>query len=291
MYEITEKVNKRLQFVLAFVLTYSFIAVILFLPAHNAVKAILIVVPLGLIFLLLYKLEPLQEDNPEQKNKERISSAIMGLLHSTNGISSLQTYNRLIKASLSDEEKVLELLDCERALIDEYVLKVQSILKDISDSYRTEPESIDLLELVRQSGEFIGLKKIRYQKIPINIYQRGESFRAQLSPHLFKTAVENIIDNSYEELLSCHKEEKSIDITVDARDEYTEIAISDNGNGINGRYGVIYGDSVKPVKSLKEKGNGLGLYIACQAIAECKGLLRMFSSPDGLTTIIRIPRP
>lgn len=288
MYQSSRKSEKNL-FISAFLSAFIFASVLFFIDIPSVYKALLLFVIMGMAFVMLYIYLFTGDQVNVQKAKDRVSTAVIGLLHSTNGISSLLTYNSLIRINLDNKSKAEGLLDQEKLIIDEYSEKVQSIVSDLSSSFRTDKTELDLNALVRQSGEYIRLKRIRDKKIPILIKTIDDKLPALVSPSLLKTALENIIDNSYDELLEVDRSDSRIRVTVEQRDNSAVICIDDNGRGLKGEKGDVPSSQIKPGRTTKRNGNGLGLYVSIQSIEECGGTFNMFSSQDGLKTVLTFP--
>lgn len=238
-------------------------------------------------FLLIFRRG--SSSSPVQRAKDRVSTAVIGLLHSTSGISSLRTYNELIRGQAEKGGPLTELLDQERVIIDEYSEKVKAIVSDLSNSFRTEKISTDLVPLAAQSVEFIRLKRIREIRIPLLFDAPEVPVCASVHPALLKTALENIIDNSYDELIDSGREEGRIGISVASGRRRVRITVSDNGRGYRGIQGEVPRRFILPGRTGKRKGNGLGLYSALQSVEECGGTLSMVSGPGGLKTTIEFP--
>lgn len=289
MYKINNRETLKTLYILAFMFL-ALVSIILLAADFSLLWKIPIEIVLLLIVCILhFRSYGIQGKTQTQKAKDRVSTAVIGLLHSTNGISSLQAYNSLIRDNLDDKEKALEILDHESVIIDEYADKVKSIVSDLSESFRTEREKIDISQLTRRSAEFVRLKRIRDRKIPLNLSIPDQPVYASVYPSLLKTAVENILENSYNALLEADVPDSHISIAVENKAEEVSIIIKDNGNGFSGFDGVIPPEFIKPGRSLRKDGNGLGLYVAVQSVKECGGSLEIISKNDGLTSVITLP--
>lgn len=276
------------SFILAFSLLSIAQILILLLGIALPVKAAAVPVLSGAVLFFLYRMSGRTSDT--RKARDRVSTAVIGLLHSTNSISSLQAYNDLIRRSIAQGEDPGILLDQERAIIEEYSGKVKAIVSDLSSSFRTGREKTDLAALAAQSAEYIRLKRIRDRKIPMELSLPERPVEMEIYPALFKTALENILDNSYDELLEADREESYIALSLKEVDNLVQLTIRDNGRGFRGIVGKVPQNAVKPGLTGRKKGNGLGLYVTLQAVRECGGSLSMVSGEDGLTTSIVFSR-
>ncbi|MBN2659462.1 MAG: sensor histidine kinase [Spirochaetales bacterium] len=289
MYKINGREHNKTIFLIAFLILFLVSIALNLLDFSLWIK-----VPVELaFFLLVYSVFSATYGNKGEaetrKAKDRVSMAVIGLLHSTNGISSLQTYNSLIRDNLDQKEKVLEILDNEKIIIDEYASKVKSIVADLSESFRTERERTDVGRLTGRSVEFIRLKRIRDKKVPLSLILSDQPVYAAVYPSILKNAIENIIENSYNELLEEDIPHGQIKVTVEKSKKTVSIFIEDNGKGFNGIEGEISPEFLKPGRSRRKNGNGLGLYVAVQAVKECGGTVKIFSRKDGMKTVIALP--
>jgi len=289
MYKVDETDTGRLAFQLAFLfLAFVSIAVVIINISSWWKIFILLLSFLTTYFFLDRNSEDVGKEET-RKAMDRVSTAVIGLLHSTSGISSLQTYNRLIRENMKTQEKALQLLDQESVIIDEYADKIKSIVEDLSESFRTDRERTDIGQLVSRSVEYMRLKRIRDNHIPFSLNLSGESLYSKVYPSLLKTAVENILENSCNALTEGKIPQSRIDISVNNKNGRVFIVIRDNGKGLPGVQGEIPLDRIKPGRSSRKEGNGLGLYVAIQAVDECRGDISMFSYKDGLETRISLP--
>ena len=225
----------------------------------------------------------------EIRSQERVSSAIIGLLHSTGGIANLKTYNQLISSNINNPQMVEDLLVQEALLINDYSEKTKALISDISGSFKFEIQRTDLNELVEQSVYFIKAKRIRDKKIHIRFDKFSKPLYSSVSPSEVKTALENILDNSFDELSASELESRILSISVGESRGNIEISITDNGGGISGLEGQVDLNYFKPGRTTKKGGNGLGVYTSINSISNNGGTIGILSSTAGLETLIRFP--
>lgn len=283
------------------VLSIGYIFIIIFsllLYVYNRKNITLIGINLfldGLIFIAVYISLRLvirsrfNRISNEIRAQERVSSALIGLLHSTGGIANLKTYNQLLTSNINNPEMVEELLVQEALLIDEYSERTKSLISDISGSFKFERQRTDLNELVEQSVNFIKAKRIRDKKVHIHFDKFCKPLFSSVSPSEVKTALENILDNSFDELILSKNENKTVSISVEESQGSVAISITDNGRGIAGQEGQVDLNYFKPGKSTKINGNGLGVYTSINSIINNGGTIGIFSSSSGLETLVRFP--
>jgi signal transduction histidine kinase len=289
MYKINNNHTEKSPFFIAFFLLFLLSGTVLIVELPLWWKFVIELLFLAALCFYHYKRYGNIDKSETQKAKDRVSTAVIGLLHSTNGISSLQTYNQLIRSNLDNRKKVEELLDQESVIIDEYADKVKAIVSDLSESFRTERERSDLKELIEHSVRFVRLKKIRDIKIPVELSLPESPVYAHIYPSLFKTAIENILENSYNILLEKEISKGSISLTVTRSDGRIHITVIDNGRGLGGEERSIPLKKIKPGRSGRRKGNGLGLYVALEAVKECGGTLSLYNHSSGLEVTMVFP--
>lgn len=287
MYKINNKIQKNPFFIAFFLLILLFV-VVLVVELPLWLKLGIVLVYVGALCFSYYKRYGKIDKSQTQKAKDRVSTAVIGLLHSTNGISSLQVYNQLIRSNLNDREKTEDLLNRESVIIDEYADKVKSIVSDLSESFRTERERTDLTALIEHSVGFIKLKKIRDIKIPVQLSLPQNPVYADVYPSLFKTALENLLENSYNTLMEKEIPNASLGLTLTRSEGQIQISIKDNGGGLGGKEREIPLKTIKPGRSGRRNGNGLGLYIAVEALEECGGSLAIYNHLTGLEVIMSL---
>ena len=272
-----------LKLVLAFLSAVSILIVATLSYEWNVATYIflLVLIFISLFISIIYVIRNhFNRVSGEMRTQERISSAIIGLLHSTNGISSLKTYNELICDNLDNTEFIRELLSLEGQVIDEYSSKTKSIVSDLSDSFKYDKQKTDVGKLIQQSVDFIKAKRIRDKKIKIELNLPEEPLYAEISPSEMKTAFENILDNSFDELSDSENANK--------KNEQIEIIICDFGEGISGYDGNVPLNYFKPGKFSKKEGNGLGMYVTINTVKNNNGTISFESSNRGLKTTIKI---
>ena len=120
-----KSINKNI----AFIMLCSFIVVqisclLLYLLKRDDSALLLIcailpvvVFPFSYVIIRMFIHKSFSRISDEVRAQERISSALIGLLHSTGGIANLSTYNQLISSNIDNPQMVEELLLQESLLI------------------------------------------------------------------------------------------------------------------------------------------------------------------------------
>ena len=80
---------------------------------------------------------------------------------------------------------------------------------------------------------------------------------------------------------------KKIDIEIDAKDDYIEIIISDNGTGFENK---DLTKILKPYFTTKKNGSGLGLPIVNKIINDHNGVLKILPNLTGAIIKINLPK-
>ena len=175
-------------------------------------------------------------------------------------------------------------------LIDEYSGKIKELVSSYSSSFRASSEIIEIGKILKQAIVFIETLRIKEKSVQINFENTSLPLFAEVNISGIKTALENIINNSYDELIQSDAKTKKINIKLFYDSKNIKIIISDTGSGLNGINGLVPSSFFRPGKSSKIKGTGLGMYIAIEEILNNEGLIDIFSTKSGLTTKITLKR-
>ncbi|MDX1294649.1 MAG: ATP-binding protein [Sulfurimonadaceae bacterium] len=147
--------------------------------------------------------------------------------------------------------------------IDQNTKSIRFMSKTISDFrnfFRMDKEK-SYFDVKASIENIIELQRLQLKKMGIEVSLNGPSISAYGYPSEFQQVILNLMNNSKDAISEKGVENGTIDITIEAKDEKTIIAVLDNGGGM--AEDVI--DRVfEPYFSTKEqgKGIGMGLYIS-----------------------------
>jgi len=180
-------------------------------------------------------------------------------------------------------EKINERLKKIQKIVDE----IQSIpMPPLSSEAGVEP--IYICQLVRDRINQFMSKKERYGGIEFEMaFEIDELTMVRGSPEWLRRILDILIDNARDAMKK--SDFKKINTVVGSRDEGVEILVSDTGTGIPKHvHSILF---KKPIpKKKKEKGSGLGLYLANTIIQVYEGRLEIRSSgSDGTTMALWLP--
>ncbi|MBK7650869.1 MAG: HAMP domain-containing histidine kinase [Flammeovirgaceae bacterium] len=159
------------------------------------------------------------------------------------------------------------------------VENLQKFIRDISDYSRNTRTSITL-------QTFSIDKVIRNILESLQFYPNAEkiNLRINVSPDLlltsdlsrFQIIVSNLISNGFK-YSDPSKENSFIDISATSKNEQLELAIKDNGLGIQSKFIEKIFDMFYQANERSE-GSGLGLYIVKQAVEKLNGSINVTST-------------
>ena len=104
---------------------------------------------------------------------------------------------------------------------------------------------------------------------------------------IFINLLKNSIESINEKFTKKADFIKKIDIEIDAKDDYIEIIISDNGTGFENK---DLTKILKPYFTTKKNGSGLGLPIVNKIINEHNGVLKILPNSTGAIIKINLPK-
>lgn len=260
------------------------------LAPFSMIRSLLFVGSLYAIILSI--IESLRKHYEDQAKREaelneknmRIASATMGIIHSMGDISTIKGYNALIQEKINDKDSVLLYLGMEQQIIEEYDEKIKTFLSGVVNSFNSEPEILDVSKLMKQTISFIKAKRLRDKNRDITVNFQSEILPAfiKVKPAEIKTALENIIDNSYDALHKAGKSNKKINITLYCENDNVNLQIKDNGTGFPMEPGVVPHNFFQIGKTSKpNKGHGIGMYIAIKSIQQNSGKIEIINEEEG----------
>ena len=265
------------------------------LPISNVYKGymflfFLVILLFSIIYSLKMTIRNANKDIYISETEHKIATSIIGVLHTTGSIASLIDYNNLIQENISDKELSLTFLKQERILIDEFSTRIKELVSSYSSSFKENYEIVEIGELLNQTIVFIKTLRIMDKEVTIEFNQLSKPLLTKINVSGIKTALENIINNSFDELIKSDVKTKKIDIQLSHDKENINICITDNGPGLIGIDGPVPNSYFKPGKTTKPKGTGLGMYIAIEEILSNEGQLNISSTSSGLTMNISLKK-
>jgi signal transduction histidine kinase len=184
------------------------------------------------------------------------------------------------------------------AIIKDETSKANNIINDmLSESKRLKSERIEIKTLLEQMVTSIK-KQFSEKKIQINMFFKQKSLWLSGDKNELKIAFNNLGVNACEAISGGGTIEitteliKSEDVeTIKNREmgikDYVKIIVSDTGKGIPEKH---LKDIFLPFFSLKEKGSGLGLFVAYNTIQKHNGDIEVKSTPNkGSSFIVYLP--
>lgn len=210
-----------------------------------------------------------------------------GMAHEINNpLAVIQLQSDLLKKSLSSNEVALKRLeDVNQSLL--RITKVIQNLKHFSRDTSKDPiVEASTKEIVEQTLSFC---RARYadQGIQIDDQSIGD-YKILCRPIQLSQAMLNILNNSFESLISRNIENKRITISVEKVQDKAIIRISDNGPGVPQ---AISSKIFEPFFTTKEIGDGmgLGLSVSLGMIEAQKGSIELDTTRRDTSFVIRMP--
>lgn len=154
--------------------------------------------------------------------------------------------------------------------------RVVSTLRNLFNQGELETKPMLINELV-QSIMPILLPHARDRGIQINLDLSSESL-VEISSNEFQQVLLNLINNSSEELSGLDLSEKKITIETKDCEGFVEVLISDNGRGVPESMQASIFDLMK---TGKQAGMGLGLWLSNHIVERHKGKLTYLQNPGG----------
>jgi len=186
------------------------------------------------------------------------------------------------------DSKIKNVMECMQQ-IESSAIKQDEFIKDIIEltkNSRLEPsrEKIDFKSLINESFDTL--------KYSLNTKPFKPSVKIKQSKNFYsdnnrlKVIFNNLLSNS---IKYRSRKDPKIDIQIDVENGHADIAVSDNGTGIDKKFQK---DVFKMFYRATDKnaGSGLGLYIVKETIEKLHGNIKLTSEIDKGTTIsLRVP--
>lgn len=210
----------------------------------------------------------------------RLSASIAHEVNNPLGI--IKNYLAIISRVAPDKEEIRSSLNIVREEVD----RIAFIVKQLLDFYRPsldEPIDFDLSEILAAT---LDLMKNEFSAAGIEIARRKEIPQCIItgSPEKIKQVFLNLLINSCDAMPDGGK----IEITVSRNEKSAEIAISDNGTGIDEN---ILPNIFEPFYTTKkDSGTGLGLAVCFGIVRSHNGTITAMNNENGgATFLIRLP--
>jgi signal transduction histidine kinase len=245
------------------------------IPIHRYLKPVwflLIFINLLLIFLAIKEVK--KKIKEEKERQFLFFGKLMGfIIHELkNPLATISNCLYLLK-EIKEGEKRKVYLEIMGKAIENMKATIDTFLK-ISKGEKGEKEVVflkDLLEEIKR--EVVVNNNIKFDNLleePIKVY--GD--RRQL-----KHALKNIIKNSVESI----KEKGEIKIDYEVNNGRLKLVIADNGSGIDKKH---LKKVFEPFYTTKEKGMGLGLFLARYLLELNNGKIELFSEEGKGTKVV-----
>lgn len=159
--------------------------------------------------------------------------------------------------------------------------QVISRLLEMTKEGKINLKSENLRKLCGEALAILGLK----EQISFRYYEKEKGMRIIIDKLIFRQLIMNLFQNSYQ----AKKDNQTLEISVNVEEKnnWFNIEISDNGNGISEQ---IKNQVFKPLFSTRKDGFGLGLSFCSDVISKHDGTIEITrSSHEGTTFFIRIP--
>lgn len=258
------------------------------------------VLPLGFegklegTLILVFDITKIWANEQKLKRAEQLASlttVAAGIAHEIkNPLGSISIYIQLIEKMISrmkgESEEKKEIKEyCQ--IVKEEISRLEDTVNSFLFSVRTinlELEEQSICDIVTATLNFLKYE-IEKNNIEINVHFDKEKIILMLDMKYIKQAFINIIQNSIDALTQ--KEKKTITIDVTENQDFVEIVIKDNGEGISEKnIKKIF----EPYFTTKSKGTGLGLTNVVRIIEAHGGTLDIASEEKiGTNVTIKLP--
>lgn len=188
-------------------------------------------------------------------------------------LSSLLGWIEIMKVDNVDETTVTE--------IEKDVKRLQTIADRFS-KIGSEPvlEELDIVEETRRSFDY--LKSRASSQVDFSFTAPHHPVRVMVNPELHSWTIENLVKNAIDAM----KGKGKLDVTIEEREKYVRIKVSDTGKGITkAQQRRIF----EPGFTTKKRGWGLGLSLTKRIVEEYhKGRIKVFHSEVGKGTVMQV---
>lgn len=136
---------------------------------------------------------------------------------------------------------------------------------------------------------------LRRKNVTVNIKDDNQVVERRIFQSDFESVFYNLIINSIEAFQKVVRNDRIIDISLAADNEYIYIQYKDNGPGLSdifvNPYDIfLYGSTSKKDKDGNDIGTGMGMYIVASTLREYSGVYTLTEIKDGFELEIKIPR-
>lgn len=230
-------------------------------------------------FLILSRLETTLSKMEELEKWQFITRI---LLHEIkNPLASIKGFTQYLQKKCEDKtfEKSLTLIFKE-------TLRIENLLKELSNYTFSKASELKLIELVNLIIEVVESFKLQYEEAKIKIKAENKPFEIKADPEKLKSILTNLIDNAL--FASLEAGEIEVEVCVKEEKEHYIIEIKDRGKGIDKH---ILPRIFEPFFTTKSRGTGLGLAIVKKFCDEM-GIKIYLKSREGEGTNVwlRIPK-
>ena len=146
-------------------------------------------------------------------------------------------------------------------------------------------------DLIKIINENISLMKELDSSINISFKNKEKNIIIKCDAEQLNRIFINLLKNSIESINEKFTKKadftKKIHIEIDAKDDYIEIIISDNGTGFENK---DLTKILKPYFTTKKNGSGLGLPIVNKIINDHNGVLKFLPNSTGAIIKINLPK-
>ena len=196
-------------------------------------------------------------------------------------ISNLKINSLLGKQTVEETNDALEHISSTIIYLSETIDDFQSFFKP-----NKLQELKNICELVERGTNF-AKPRLNVANIEL-LYTCDKEIHILTYPNEFAQVIINIINNAIDVLLEREVQKPTIKVNIFQGDQNVEIAISDNGGGVNMQNSSKI---FEPYFSTKGKnGTGLGLYMSKMIIEnELGGLLEVKNNNEGAVFVLTIP--
>lgn len=203
-----------------------------------------------------------------------------------NPLASLKGSIEFLKENLTLEEeyqKVINIVDREIDRLNKFITDFLSYSRNIELNKGT----IYLHNLVTEIWyELTFSQTMRGDSIKFT-FQGDRDVTITGDPNYIRQVFLNLFLNAIDAIKSTEKEEGEITVFVEETDTYTEIAIEDNGGGIDER---VIEKIFDPFFTTKKNGTGLGLAIVYKIVQEHGGTISAMNTKRGAKFVMRFPK-
>tara|TARA_B100002052_G_scaffold37217_1_gene29342 strand:+ start:4 stop:1791 length:1788 start_codon:yes stop_codon:yes gene_type:complete len=175
--------------------------------------------------------------------------------------------------------------------INKQIKQIENLVNEFSDFARMPKPIFKKNDLIKIVSENISLMKELDSSINITFNHKEKNIFIKCDAEQLNRIFINLLKNSIESINEKFTKKadftKKIDIEIDAKDDYIEICISDNGVGFEDKNLT---QILKPYFTTKKNGSGLGLPIVNKIINDHNGSLKILSNLTGAIIKINLPK-